>query len=66
MTHSRSDLVAWHRRCVRDYLDRSLRDEHGHGAAYREFAERHAATARLLERDGKRWEWTKPKSRTMA
>jgi hypothetical protein len=54
MTHSRSDLVAWHRRCSADYRARALRDEHGHCEMLYEVAARHAATARLLERDGKR------------
>lgn len=63
MTHTRRDLAAWHRRCSDDYRARALRDEHGHSGMLTEVAARHAATARLLERDGKRMARTKP-SRT--
>lgn len=62
MTHSRSDLVAWHRRCSADYRARALCDDHGHRDLLSEFAERHAATARMLERDGKR-RWAKKGSK---
>ena len=54
MIHKRANLAAWHRRCSADYRARALCDDHGHRDLLSEFAERHAARARMLERDGKR------------
>lgn len=52
--HSRRELVGWHRRAAVDFRARADADEHGHGAVFADFARKHAATALMLQRDGKR------------